>query len=131
MKSFWLEPFSENWNQREENNSQNKKCEIFLNHFKSSEEVSCIDEERRSQKSSNNIEWNEVEVFHFSNPCYEWGKSPYNRDKSCIDDRLPSMFVEEMLRFIKIFLFDKFFSEFGLCDFWTKEFSDFVIHTIS
>ena len=89
MKSFCLEPFSENRDQRQENNSQNKKREIFLNHFKSSEEVSCIDEERRSQKSSNNIEWNEVEVFHFSNPRYKWGKSPYNRDKSCIDDRLP------------------------------------------
>ena len=131
MESFWLEPFSENWDQREENNSQNKKCEIFLNHFKSSEEVSCIDEERRSQKSSNKIEWNEVKVFHFSNSCYKWGKSSYNRDKSCIDDRLSSVFIKEVLGFIKVFLFDKFFSKFGLNNFGTKKFSDFIVHTIS
>lgn len=131
VEAFWLNSFSEDRNEREENDSEDEEWEVVLHDFKPSKKVAWVDEECRSEEGSDEIVGDEVEIFHFSNSCDKGCEGSHDRYKSCVDDGFPSVFVKEMLCFVEVFLFDEFFSEFGLRDFWSEEFSDFVIHAIS
>lgn len=68
-------------------------------------------------------------VGHFPNSGYERCKSSDDGDKSCINNCLSSMFFIEMMSFFQMFFFDSFI--FFTENFWSEEFSDFIIYGIS
>lgn len=100
-----------------------------MHDFESSKEISSVDKERSSEEGSDEIEGNKIHIFHLSNSRYKGCKSSHDWHKSRVNNSFSSVFVKEVLGFVHVFLFDEFWV--FLSDFWTEEFSDFVVHTIS
>ncbi len=124
-----FDPFNHNRQERKQNNRDYNQTKSLLHKLQTSKKITCIDKECRPKCCSNHIERKEMLIAHFPNSCYKRGKSPYNRNKPCIDNRFPTMLFVEVMSLFQMLLFDSFV--FSAKDFWSKEFSDFIVYTIS
>ena len=121
--------FNQYWKIWKDDDSDNQKTEMFLDNRNGSKEEPRIYKWCWPKKCSEKIIVEEWGIFHISNSSYEWSKGSYNRYKSRVDDCFPSVFLIKVLSFFKVFLFDSFWFHFE--DFWSEEFSNLIVETIS
>ena len=124
-----LVSFNQDWKIWKDDDSDNQKTEMFLDNRNSSKEESCVYEWCWPEKCSEKIVVEEWGIFHIPDPSYERSKGSYNWYKSSVDDCFSSVFLIKVLSFFKIFLLDSLWFHFE--DFWSEEFSNFIVETIS
>lgn len=123
------DPFNQHWQERKHDNRQNNHRKSLLHKFQASKEIPSIHKKQGPEQGSNNIKGNELFILHLSYARYKRRKGSHNRNKSCVDDRFPSVFIVKVLRFFEMFFFDSLV--FSAEDLWSEKFPDFVVDRIS
>ena len=124
-----LVSFNQDWKIWKDDDSDNQETEMFLDNRNSSKEEPRIYKWCWPKKCSEKIVVEEWGIFHISDSSYERSKGSHDRYKSSVDDCFPSVFLIKVLGFFKVFLFDSLWFHFE--DFWSEEFSNLIVETIS
>lgn len=102
-----FEIFDNRRQQGKNDDTENKKLEIFLNEGKLAEKISAVAEQAHPQERPHNIEKNESGIGHRSDSRHKGSKSPDNGDEAGDNDGFAAVLLEKGVRFFKMVRVEK------------------------